>query len=123
MGTREHEIADLVNRKFGVMTAMLLCFVDRQNRSDWNIDTIFSAWRIRKPSRSTFSQIIYDMESVGWVKKLPGAKKSEVILDIDSETIIEDIGLKYDFGNYATETCWLFTLNFFDRDLLFSDTI
>ena len=123
MGARENKIADLVNRKFGVMTAMLLCFVDRQNRSKWNIDRIFGAWRTRKPSRSTFSQIIYDMESVGWVKKLPGTKKSEYILAVDSKKIIDDIGLKPDFGTHATQNCWLFSLNFFDRESLFDEQL
>ena len=115
----QNQVADIVTRKFGVMTAMLLCFVAKQGKADWNIDAIFHAWRRRKPSRSTFTQIITDMEAVGWVRKVAGAKKSEVFLEINPELIIEEIGLKVDFGESATKNCWLFTRGFFDRDLLF----
>ena len=116
---RENQIADIVTRKFGVMTGMLLCFVAKQEKADWNIDAIFHAWRRRKPSRSTFTQIITDMEAVGWVKKVAGAKKSEVFLEINPDLIIEEIGLKVDFGESATDECWLFTRGFFDGELLF----
>ena len=59
------------------------------------------------------------MEDVGWVKKVAGAKKSEVFLEINPDLIIEEIGLKVDFGDSATDTCWLFTRGFFDGELLF----
>ena len=123
MTNRENQIADLVTRKFGVMTAMLLCFVARQGKHDWNIDTVFSAWRRKKPSRSTFTNIINDMESVGWVDKIPGEKKSEVYLKIHVEKMVVEIGLKIDFGSSATDNCWLFTRDFFDGQEFFRDRV
>lgn len=116
---RENQVADIVTRKFGVMTAMLLCLVAKQEKADWNIDAIFHAWRRRKPSRSTFTQIITDMEVVGWIKKVAGAKKSEVFLEISLDLIIKEIGLRADFGESETAKCWLFTRGFFDGELLF----
>lgn len=112
--------AEIVSRKYGVMTAMLLCFVAEQQKTDWNIDQIFSAWRRRKPSRSTFTQILTEMQDVGWVNKYPGAKKSEIFLQIHAEQMRQDIGLKDDFGR-KPETCWTFTGGYFDRQLFLDD--
>ena len=42
-----------------------------------------------------------------------------VFLEIKPDLIIQEIGLKVDFGESATDECWLFTRGFFDGELLF----
>ena len=112
----DSNFAAIVARKYGVMTAMLLCFVAEQQKADWNIDQIFSAWRRRKPSRSTFTQILTEMQAVGWVDKYPGTKRSEIFLQINATKMRQDIGLRGDFGQ-TPDTCWTFSGGFFDRQL------
>lgn len=113
-------LSDVVSRKYGVMTAMLLCFVKEQQKTGWNIEQIISAWRRQKPSRSTFTQILTEMEGLGWVEKYPGDKKSEIVLQINAEKIRQDIGLRDDFGQ-TPETCWTFAGGFFDRQVFLDD--
>lgn len=89
---------DVISRKYGVLTAMLLCYVAEFDTEHWNIDKIYSVWRKNKPSRSTFSQILSEMEALNWIDKELGAKKSEVYIFVDRAKIIAEVGLLPEFG-------------------------
>ena len=92
---------------------MLLCYVAEYEPDHWNIDKIYSVWRKNNPSRATFSQILSEMESLNWIDKRLGAKKSEVYIVVDRSKLVDEVGLLPKFGKNPADD-WLFKHDIFD---------
>ena len=81
----------------------------------YNLDQLYNSWRKHKPSRSAYLALIKDLEHLNWIRKVPGAKKSERRLIVDAKAIRSALLIDID----TSIACgWLFENDVFDTDSL-----
>ena len=104
----------LLSKRYAVLTCYLLLAVD-QHEFGHTLEALYATWKINKPSRSAFVNLIAELEEIGWITKVEGKKKSARKLVIDSQAIREALLLEPNLNIYET---WLFTSGVFDFSVL-----
>ena len=94
---------------------LLLVYVAKYGLRASTQEGIYDAWRKNKPSRTTFSKLIKELEEIGVIERVRGRKKSSIQVKIDQARLIHFVGLK-PLEEFIPENCWVFKTGTFSVD-------
>ena len=106
-------IANLLKKKHSYLICQMLVYIDKFERGAATQEEVYMAWLRHKPSRLAFMNLMKEIEDLGWIKRIPGSKKSSKALEIDGETIIHFLGLQ-PVDDFEFEDSWIFQAAIFD---------
>ena len=68
------ELSYVLSKRYAWYAILLMSIIDEMD-IELTLDDYYSVWRKHKPSRSTFSGLVSDLERSGLIKKSIGIKK------------------------------------------------
>ena len=116
------QTADFLKKKHSYLICQLLVYIFKFERGDATQEEVYMAWLRHKPSRLAFMNLMKEIEDLGWIKRVPGMKKSSKALEIDGDAIINALGL-HPIDEFALESSWVFQASIFDIDFFLKSEI
>jgi len=110
-----HRFSHFFGKKYSYLVCLLLVYVAKYGLRGSTQDAIYDAWRKNKPSRSTFTNLLKDLEQIGIIERRQGRKKSSVEIKVLSNQLIYFVGLK-PLEEFIPSNCWVFQTGTFDPD-------
>ena len=100
-----------LSKRYSVLLCYLILSVD-EIVSGYTLEMLYSAWQRGNPSRSAFVNLISEMEVLGWVKKVPGRKRSARTLKVNGPAIRQALFIPMD---RRISDSWLYDEGVFDN--------
>lgn len=105
--------ADFLKKKHSYLICQLLVYIFKFERGAATQESIYMAWLRHKPSRLAFMNLMKEIEDLGWIKRVPGLKKSSKALEVDGYAIVSALGLQ-PIDSFVLEESWVFKASIFD---------
>ena len=83
MSVDKNKLSHFFARKHSYLMCLLLVYVAKYGLRVSNQEAIYDAWRKNKPSRTTFINLLKELEGLGVLTRVRGRKKSSIRLEID----------------------------------------
>lgn len=110
-----NRLPQFFGKKHSYLLCLLLVYVAKYGLRGSTQDAIYDAWRKNKPSRSTFTNLLKDLEQIGIIERGQGRKKSSVEIKVLSNQLVYFAGLK-PLEEFIPLNCWVFLTGTFDPD-------
>lgn len=110
-----NRLPQFFGKKHSYLLCLLLVYVAKYGLRGSTQDAIYDAWRKNKPSRSTFTNLLKDLEQIGIIERGQGRKKSSVEIKVLSNQLVYFAGLK-PLEEFIPSNCWVFLTGTFDPD-------
>lgn len=110
-----NRLPQFFGKKHSYLLCLLLVYVAKYGLRGSTQDAIYDAWRKNKPSRSTFTNLLKDLEQIGIIERGQGRKKSSVEIKVLSNQLVYFAALK-PLEEFIPSNCWVFLTGTFDPD-------
>ena len=103
-----NRLPQFFGKKHSYLLCLLLVYVAKYGLRGSTQDAIYDAWRKNKPSRSTFTNLLKDLEQIGIIERGQGRKKSSVEIKVLSNQLVYFAALK-PLEEFIPSNCWVFS--------------